>query len=116
MAKDGVVQAGSVVGGRGAAPDPARGKPPETPAPFPFRSWLPERSSPSRVRCAAPDRRALDRSGPFQALHLEKGKGANAKGSLPASRWSASPLRSTDHLYELFFCLTGRAFSWKPRP
>jgi len=89
MAKDGVVQAGSVVGGRGAAPDPARGKPPETPAPFPFRSWLPERSSPSRVRCAAPDRRALDRSGPFQALHLEKGKGANAKGSLPASRWSA---------------------------
>src|SRR5216684_3534724 len=83
VAKDGVVQAGSVVGGRGAAPDPARGKPPETPAPFPFRSWLPERSSPSRVRCAAPDRRALDRSGPFQALHLEKGKGANAKGSLP---------------------------------
>ncbi len=72
MAKDGVVQAGSVVGGRGAAPDPARGKPPETPAPFPFRSWLPERSSPSRVRCAAPDRRALDRSGPFQALHLTR--------------------------------------------
>ena len=116
MAKDGVVQAGSVVGGRGAAPDPARGKPPETPAPFPFRSWLPERSSPSRVRCAAPDRRALDRSGPFQALHLEKGKGANAKGSLPASRWSALTSSFNGPSLRTTFCLTGRAFSWKPRP
>jgi hypothetical protein len=65
---------------RGALPrTPARGKPPETPAPFPFGTQIPERSSPSRVRCAAPKPRALDCSGPFRRLPLDKGKGATAK-------------------------------------
>jgi hypothetical protein len=72
---------------RGALPrTPARGKPPETPAPFPLHTKISERSSPSRVRCAARDprsarvpRRALDCSGPFRRLSSEEGKGANAK-------------------------------------
>jgi len=64
---------------RGAPPrTPARGKPPETPAPFPLHTKIPERSSQSRVRCAAHKPRALDCSGPFRRLPLDKGKGANA--------------------------------------
>jgi hypothetical protein len=52
---------------RGALPRiPARGTPPETPAPFPLNAKIPERSSPSRVRYAAHKPRALDRSGPFR--------------------------------------------------
>ena len=91
MAKDGVVQAGSVVGGRGAAPDPARGKPPETPAPFPFPTIF--QNGPRRPGCAPenlfkitkdfpPPLRALDRSGPFRKLLLYKGKGAYGKALL----------------------------------
>ena len=65
---------------RGALPrTTARGKPPETPAPFPFGAQIPERSSPSRVRCAAHKPRALDCSGPFRRIPLDKGKGAKAK-------------------------------------
>lgn len=65
---------------RGALPrTPARGKPPETPAPFPLHAKILERSSPSRVRCAAHRPRALDCSGPFRTVPLDKGKGANAK-------------------------------------
>jgi hypothetical protein len=52
---------------RGALPRiPARGTPPETPGPLSLLPHVPERSSPSRVRCAAQNRRALDRSGPFR--------------------------------------------------
>ena len=65
---------------RGALPrTPARGTPPETPGPLSLAFQIPERSSPSRVRCAAQNRRALDRSGPFRTTHLDKGKGADAK-------------------------------------
>ncbi len=60
---------------------PARGEPPETPAPFPLPTNLSERSSPSRVRSAAQKSRALDRSGPFPTTHLDQGKGANAKAN-----------------------------------
>jgi len=48
-------------------------------SPLSLHRHLPERSSPSRVRSAAQNRRALDRSGPFRKLSLDKGKGANAK-------------------------------------
>jgi len=48
-------------------------------SPLSLHRHLPERSSPSRVRFAALNRRALDRSGPFQKLTLDKGKGATAK-------------------------------------
>ena len=50
-----------------------------TVSPLSLLRHLPERSSPSRVRFAAQNRRALDRSGPFRKLILDKGKGANAK-------------------------------------
>ena len=48
-------------------------------SPLSLPPQLPERSSPSRVRFAAQNPRALDRSGPFRTLTLEKGKGATAK-------------------------------------
>jgi hypothetical protein len=48
-------------------------------SPLSLHRHLPERSSPSRVRSAAQNPRALDRSGPFRTLTLEKGKGATAK-------------------------------------
>jgi hypothetical protein len=48
-------------------------------SPLSLLPQLPERSSPSRVRSAALNPRALDRSGPFRKLSLDKGKGANAK-------------------------------------
>jgi hypothetical protein len=63
----------------GALPrTPARGTPPETPGPLSLLPHVPERSSPSRVRCAAQNRRALDRSGPFRSFTNDKGKRANA--------------------------------------
>jgi hypothetical protein len=52
-----------------------------TASPLSLHRHLPERSSPSRVRSAAPNPRALDRSGPFRKLSSEKGKGANAKAN-----------------------------------
>ena len=77
---------------RGALPrTPARGTPPETPGPLSLQPHVPERSSPSRIRSgesfqtrkrfssAAQRPRALDGSGPFRRVHLDKGKGANAK-------------------------------------
>jgi hypothetical protein len=60
---------------------PARGKPPETPAPLSLLAHVPERSSPSRVRCAAHKSRALDGSGPFRRFTNEKGKRENANPS-----------------------------------
>jgi hypothetical protein len=48
-------------------------------SPLSLHRYVPERSSPSRDRFAAQNRRALDRSGPFRKLILDKGKGANAK-------------------------------------
>jgi hypothetical protein len=48
-------------------------------SPLSLHRHLSERSSPSRVRSAAQNQRALDCSGPFRTLTLEKGKGATAK-------------------------------------
>jgi hypothetical protein len=59
-------------------------------SPLSLHYHLSERSSPSRVRCAAQNPRALDRSGPFRTLTLEKGKGANAKPN-PLSACSSVP-------------------------
>jgi hypothetical protein len=53
-------------------------------SPLSLLRHLPERSSPSRVRFAAQKRRALDRSGPFRKLILEKGKAAHAKSTPPS--------------------------------
>jgi hypothetical protein len=79
---------------RGALPRiPARGIPPETPGPLSLLPHVPERSSPSRVRCAAHNPRALDRSGPFQALPMTRERGQTQRPFLrlaTASRWSAS--------------------------
>ena len=59
-------------------------------SPLSLHRHLSERSSPSRVRYAAQNRRALDRSGPFRTLTLEKGKGATAKAK-PLSACSPVP-------------------------
>lgn len=53
-------------------------------SPLSLPRHLPERSSPSRVRSAAQNQRALDCSGPFRRLLLDKGKGANAKAKAAA--------------------------------
>jgi hypothetical protein len=58
---------------------------PRRASPLSLHRHLSERSSPSRVRYAAQNQRALDRSGPFRTLTLEKGKGATAKGKTTLS-------------------------------
>ena len=77
---------------RGALPrTPARGTPPETPGRLSLPLHLAERSSLSRVRSAALTSRALDSSGPFRRVCIEKGKAAIANALLrpsSASRWS----------------------------
>src|ERR1017187_7019752 len=62
--------------GLGALPgSPARGAPPETPAPFPFAPIF--QNGPRRPGFA------LDRCGPFRRSAGHKGKGANAKVNPP---------------------------------
>lgn len=65
-----------------------------TVSPLSLHRHLPERSSPSRVRFAAQNRRALDRSGPFRKLVLDKGKGANANSKPVPVRGCMQPLVS----------------------
>jgi hypothetical protein len=64
---------------------------PRPASPLSLHRHLSERSSPSRVRSAAQNPRALDRSGPFRTLTLEKGKGATAKAKSLSACGSVPP-------------------------
>jgi hypothetical protein len=94
---------GKVLGARPRTP--ARGTPPETPAPFPFTPIFqngPRRpgyaeeifSKTENIPSAAQTPRALDRSGPFRRLPLRRERGQLQRPtplrlrSRPASRWS----------------------------
>ena len=95
---------------RGALPrTPARGKPPETPAPFPFSTIF--QNGPRRPGCAPenlfkpgkdfpPPLRALDRSGPFRRFAQTRERGplqSHHRLQLrrcAASRWSAPIFQS----------------------
>jgi len=72
--------------------------------PLSLHRHLAERSSPSRGRFAAQTQRALDRSGPFPKLTLEKGKGANTKSRPRAQSQLRTPklrCRSLDDVNNL---------------